>query len=266
MHNIESSKKYFVIPQSLEEFGVTVFGKDENEILFKIKKDEYLPAEETFVVSRFNKKFYLILSIDLNNIPTLSHEAVILSRVKNMPKKLKNDKSEKLPIIGFFELASVILLWNDKDKCYKFMDSWNGKFGKDLFLDFLLPKPAIVSSSTDVVSLNGAVYDFIKVMSMPPDAITIHPDWKFTITEDIDNPVLLEFDVFEKPRKQASPAFLLAIMVKEHLKAIKKETGKRPTKLGFRLLDEFESPEARKRVEAGLKEACEMIKIGFFLL
>uniref|UniRef100_A0A914PIU3 Uncharacterized protein n=1 Tax=Panagrolaimus davidi TaxID=227884 RepID=A0A914PIU3_9BILA len=211
-------------------------------------------------------RFKLTLSIDLNNIPTLSHEAVILSRVKNMPKKLKSDKSEKLPIIGFFDLASVICVWNEKDKCYKFMDSWNGKFGKDLFLDFLLPKPAIVSSSTDVVSLNGAVYDLIKIMSMPPDAITINPDWKFTITEDVENPVLLEFDVFEKRRKQASPAFLMAIILKEHLKAIKKETGKRPTKLGFRLLDEFENPEARKRVENGLKEACKMIKIEFLLL
>uniref|UniRef100_A0AC35GKW0 Uncharacterized protein n=1 Tax=Panagrolaimus sp. PS1159 TaxID=55785 RepID=A0AC35GKW0_9BILA len=88
----------------------------------------------------------------------------------------------------------------------------------------------------------------------------------FTITKDVDNPVLLEFDTFENSRKQASPAFLMAILLKQHIKSIKKEIGKRPTKLGFRILEEFESLEARKRVENGLKEACEMMKIGFLLL
>uniref|UniRef100_A0AC35EWQ0 Uncharacterized protein n=1 Tax=Panagrolaimus sp. PS1159 TaxID=55785 RepID=A0AC35EWQ0_9BILA len=146
------------------------------------------------------------------------------------------------------------------------MDSWNGKYGKDLFMDFLLPKPTIAASSADCTSLAGAVYDLIKIMSMPSNAISIDDTWKFTFTEDDENPVLLEFDTFEKSRKQASPAFLMAMMLKEHIRAIKKETGKKPIKLGFRLLDEFENPEARKLVEAGLKEACGMIKIGFLLV
>uniref|UniRef100_A0A914PW02 Uncharacterized protein n=1 Tax=Panagrolaimus davidi TaxID=227884 RepID=A0A914PW02_9BILA len=291
MFHLESSKKYFVIPQALDKFGVSANGNDpsDNDILLKIKGNEYLPAAESCVVSRFHRKFFitgksgtknvilqgpieitkechrikLTLSVDLNNYPSLIHEAVILSKVSKMPKKLK---TEKLPIIGFFDNSSVICLWNETENCYKFMDSWNGKFGKDLFVDFLLPKPTIVASSTGVTSLAGAVYDLIKIMSMPSTAITIDDTWKFTFTEDDENPILLEFDTFEKSRKQASPAFLMALMLKEHIRAIKKETVKKPIKLGFRLLDEFENPEARKRVEAGLEEACGMIKIGFLLV
>uniref|UniRef100_A0A914QZ79 Uncharacterized protein n=1 Tax=Panagrolaimus davidi TaxID=227884 RepID=A0A914QZ79_9BILA len=92
-----------------------------------------------------------------------------------MPKKLK---TEKLPIIGFFNNSSVICLWNvtnlwihgmvrmfELNKTKKRFLFVPGKFGKDLFIDFLLPKPTIVASSTDVTSLNGAVYDLVKIMS-----------------------------------------------------------------------------------------------------
>uniref|UniRef100_A0A914QGT9 Uncharacterized protein n=1 Tax=Panagrolaimus davidi TaxID=227884 RepID=A0A914QGT9_9BILA len=185
MFNVEGSKKHFVIPQTLDKFGVSANGKDpsDNDILVKIKGNEYLPATESCVVSRFHRNFYitgkpktknvilqgpieitkechrikLTLSVDLNNYPSINQEAVILSKVSKMPKTLKIEKTEKLPIIGFFDNASVICLWNESENCYKFMDSWNGKFGKDLFIDFLLPKPTIVASSTDVTSLAGAI-------------------------------------------------------------------------------------------------------------
>uniref|UniRef100_A0A914QKX9 Uncharacterized protein n=1 Tax=Panagrolaimus davidi TaxID=227884 RepID=A0A914QKX9_9BILA len=111
-----------------------------------------------------------------------------------------------------------------------------------------------VEKSIELISL-------IKIISVPLDANVMNDKWKFTFTEDVENSALLEFDVFEKPRKQASPAFLLAIMLKEHLKAIKKETRKRPTKLGFPLLEEIENLEAKNRVENGLKDDCEKIKI-----
>uniref|UniRef100_A0AC35EUB2 Uncharacterized protein n=1 Tax=Panagrolaimus sp. PS1159 TaxID=55785 RepID=A0AC35EUB2_9BILA len=116
MFQLESSKKYFVIPQTLDKFGVSANGKDpnDNDILVKIKGNEYLPAAESCVVSRFHRKYYitgksksknvilqgpieitkechrikLTLSVDLNNYPTIHHEAVILSKVSKMPKKL----------------------------------------------------------------------------------------------------------------------------------------------------------------------------------
>uniref|UniRef100_A0AC34GZQ1 Uncharacterized protein n=1 Tax=Panagrolaimus sp. ES5 TaxID=591445 RepID=A0AC34GZQ1_9BILA len=287
---LESSKKYFIIPKS-DQFGIAPVESytNESEVFFSTNTDDYLPLKKSIIVTRFDKQFLLIkrldkqilqkvvqkpheitkeghrikltLSIDINNLPTLNHEGVLLSRVKNMPKKLKVEKTEKLPIIGFFDYASVICLWNEENNCYEFLDSWNGKFGKDLFLDLMFPKPKFVNSSTKVTSLSAAVYDLIKIMSMPPDDIKVDPKWKFNFTKDEDHPVLLEFDTYENDRKHATPAFLMALFLNEHIRAIKKETGIKPTKLGFRLLDEFENAEARKRVEAGLKEACGLIKI-----
>uniref|UniRef100_A0AC34GVW8 Uncharacterized protein n=1 Tax=Panagrolaimus sp. ES5 TaxID=591445 RepID=A0AC34GVW8_9BILA len=291
---LESGKKYFVIPQCRVEYGITAVNLNPNEddIFLPIKGYTNLPFTESCVVSRFDKKFYittkyktnfnvlqkpheitkeghrikLILSVDINNMPTLNHEGVLLSRVKNMPKKLKVEKTEMLPIIGFFDYASVICLWNDENNCYEFLDSWNGKFGKDLFLDFMFPKPKFVDSSTKVTSLSAAVYDLIKIMSMPPDDIKVDLKWKFTFTKDEDHPVLLEFYSLDGSQTHASPTYLMARILNEHIRAIKKATGKKPSKLGCRLLDEFESAEARKRVEAGLEQACKLIEIGFLLV
>uniref|UniRef100_A0AC34GWU1 Uncharacterized protein n=1 Tax=Panagrolaimus sp. ES5 TaxID=591445 RepID=A0AC34GWU1_9BILA len=290
MFRTESGKKYFVIPQCLDQFGISAVecNPSKNDILVSTDKHECLPLTKSCIITRFdNNKYYLAvkdktnfnilqqpheitkeghrikltLSVDINNMPTLNHEGVLLSRVKNMPKKLKIEKTEMLPIIGFFDYASVICLWDNENNRYDFLDSWNGKFGKDLFLDFMFPKSTLADSFKDITCLSAAVYDLITIMSMPADDIKVDPKWKFTITKDEDNPVLLEFDTFEEKRMPASPTYLMARIFNEHIRAIKKETGIKPKKLGFRLLDEFESADARKRVEAGLKEACEYIKV-----
>uniref|UniRef100_A0AC34GYN2 Uncharacterized protein n=1 Tax=Panagrolaimus sp. ES5 TaxID=591445 RepID=A0AC34GYN2_9BILA len=261
------SKKLSAFQTSFREWNPIVVGPEFSEFLFSAFNVTVEHNNANFTLSTLpapnlgdRHRTQLKLIVDINHIPSVLTEGILLSRVKNMPKKLKIEKTEKLPIIGFFDNASVICLWNEENNCYKFADYWSGKFGKDLFLDFMFPKPKFVDSSTKVTSLSGAVYDLIKIMSMPADDIKVDSNWKFTITKDEDNPVLLEFDTFEEKRMPASPTFLMARILKEHIRAIKKETGNKPTKLGFRLLDEFESAEARKRVESGLKEACGLIK------
>uniref|UniRef100_A0A914PDY5 Uncharacterized protein n=1 Tax=Panagrolaimus davidi TaxID=227884 RepID=A0A914PDY5_9BILA len=107
------------------------------------------------------------------------------------------------------------------------------------------------------------VIDVLKIMSMPADQIKDEVDkndkWKFTITNDSNNPVLIEFDNFNGKKNAQSPQFFMAMLLKEHNRAITNKLGEKPKELGFCLFDEFTDDE-RKRVEDGLTEACKLLK------
>uniref|UniRef100_A0A914YB66 Uncharacterized protein n=1 Tax=Panagrolaimus superbus TaxID=310955 RepID=A0A914YB66_9BILA len=130
----------------------------------------------------------------------------------------------KLSVIGFFDCSSVICV--ERNGKYEFMEEWN---------------------------------DIIKIMSMPADKIEVDKNWKFAITKDSENPVLLEFDNFCAEKKFATPAFLMALLLKEHFKIIKEKVGEKPNEIAFCFFDQFNDCE-RKRVEEGLTESCQLLK------
>ena len=107
---------------------------------------------------------------------------------------------------------------------------------------------------------NFPVLDLLKVMAMPPDSITVEEKWGFVVTKDECNPILIEVEIFDGHRRVATPAFLMALLIKQHLRVIKKECREKPTEIGFCLLDQFTKDE-RKRVEEQLKESCKLSKV-----
>lgn len=54
----------------------------------------------------------------------------------------------------------------------------------------------------------------------------------------------------------------MAMLFKEHLKVIKKETGEKPTKIAFYSVNDFDN--VRKiHLKNGLKDACILLNIEF---
>uniref|UniRef100_A0A914Q8L7 Uncharacterized protein n=1 Tax=Panagrolaimus davidi TaxID=227884 RepID=A0A914Q8L7_9BILA len=166
----------------------------------------------------------------------------------------------QIPVIGILDGISVICL--RKNGGYKFLDSWNGLYGKELAISFDETKPKFFEDAFKALLQKPSfgVYDLIKIMSMSPDNIEIDEKWKFTLTKDSNNPILLEFDTFEETTKLSPPAFLMAMLIRQHLKAIKTEIGEKPSEIGICIFDNFNENE-RIRVENQLKESCEMLKI-----
>ena len=104
--------------------------------------------------------------------------------------------------------------------------------------------------------------DLLKIMSMSADKIITDKAWKFCITKEKNYPVLMEVAGPNKKRIKQTPAFMMAILLKEHVKAIEKETGIKPTKLGFCILCKYDKV-AKKRIEQQLKEACDLLNVQF---
>uniref|UniRef100_A0A914P4K9 Uncharacterized protein n=1 Tax=Panagrolaimus davidi TaxID=227884 RepID=A0A914P4K9_9BILA len=96
-------------------------------------------------------------------------------------------------------------------------------------------------------------------MSMEPDKLTLEEKNKFRITSNENNPVLIKFKNFDGESTIASPALLMAMIIKRHIKCIKGEMEKNPNEIGFCILEEF-SKEERNRVEEGIKESCKMLE------
>lgn len=82
----------------------------------------------------------------------------------------------------------------------------------------------------------------------------------FTVTKDSENPILLEFDTFDGSKKLSTPAFLMALLLKQHLKIIKNEINEKPKELCFYFPLEAKI-ENRKRIQKQIKESCELLKI-----
>uniref|UniRef100_A0A914PER6 Uncharacterized protein n=1 Tax=Panagrolaimus davidi TaxID=227884 RepID=A0A914PER6_9BILA len=209
---------------------------------------EYCCFDDPYTVPEECHRIKLTLSVDINTFPTIKHEAIIITEVAALPHKLNADLTENIPVIGFFDNSSVICM-----------------YGRDLYIDFTEERPTFVDKAENVNSLVGAVYDLIKILSLPPDNIKAEHHWGFKIAKDAENPVLIEFETYEGYAQAAPPAFLMKMMLREHIKAIKNESNEKPTKLGFYLFDEFDD-DAKKRVENGLEEACKLLNVEFVMV
>ena len=97
---------------------------------------------------------------------------------------------------------------------------------------------------------------------MPADAIELDSDWGFKVSKNEEEQTCLQFKTHDGTEKRSTPTFLMALLIKEHLKAIKAAGGAIPTKLGFHLFEDFDR-EAETRIESQLMEACKSFNIEF---
>lgn len=102
--------------------------------------------------------------------------------------------------------------------------------------------------------------DLIRLMSMPTNDIDVDPAWGFKVVKTSSNEIYLEMKTHDGTTKSATASFLMGIMIKHHIKAIKDATGEKPDTLGLYIFDKFTVKE-KSRVEAQLAEACDLLSL-----
>uniref|UniRef100_A0A914Z8T1 Uncharacterized protein n=1 Tax=Panagrolaimus superbus TaxID=310955 RepID=A0A914Z8T1_9BILA len=225
-------KKELVLPK--QSFNFTFLARNS-----MIEREEPL---ETFTLPRNCHTVKLTVSIDTNNFP-----------FRFVPSKA--------PVIGFFANSSVICY--QKDGRYQFLDGWNGVYGRELLISFATKKPSFMEDAAEDLRTKPSyvVLDLMRIAAMPINEIKHNGPWNFKFTSDEKNPILIEFDNYGGMKKAAPPAFLIAMLLKEHLKALKDEIGEKPTEIVFCLLDDFYKAEEMERITNQFEEACKLLKI-----
>uniref|UniRef100_A0A914QWQ4 Uncharacterized protein n=1 Tax=Panagrolaimus davidi TaxID=227884 RepID=A0A914QWQ4_9BILA len=256
--------KYHIIPTSTRYYFLQTFsGGKFNNGKFLFGSDTILPHQITFNLPRWNLGFHITyvneteedrtilqklelgtdchyhkitILVDINNFPTIRCESLLSEHILNLPQKLTQIISEKYPVIIFRDLISLICIFNPQKNQYEFLDTWNGIYGRDLFISFDEKKPKYFEKAAEVFKLKPTfvVYDLLCILSIPPNelqAIKCPSHWGFTVTKDINNPILLEFDDYNAPKTAATPILLMAMLLKQHIKAITKKTGTKPKQL-----------------------------------
>uniref|UniRef100_A0A914PK52 Uncharacterized protein n=1 Tax=Panagrolaimus davidi TaxID=227884 RepID=A0A914PK52_9BILA len=218
----------------------------------------------------------ITLKIDEQNFVTFEVKPIICKEIKNLPQKLEKKKNLKIPVIALFRNLSFILIPKNDKSPYEFLQSWNGIYGTDLYLNFDKEKPTFGENAFKSYGTksNGLVYgfsiyfctkinfrflDITKIMASSPEKLQIFSE-HFKITKDAENPVLFEIIDHERKEKFATPAFFMALMFKEHLKAIKNEIGRKPKEIGIVFFDEYDVG-GYDRVQTQISEACNTLKI-----
>uniref|UniRef100_A0A914PI56 Uncharacterized protein n=1 Tax=Panagrolaimus davidi TaxID=227884 RepID=A0A914PI56_9BILA len=155
--------KYHIIPMCERKyFFITAIGKETFSFLF-LEQSEILPLKKTCYVSRCNE--YIIyadnldeerretmevekrchqnkitVTVDMENFIKVKHETIIFPQLEAFPMNLTLKHSiMQIPVIGILDGISVICL--RKNCRYKFLDSWNGLYGKELAISFDETKP-----------------------------------------------------------------------------------------------------------------------------
>uniref|UniRef100_A0A914QF69 Uncharacterized protein n=1 Tax=Panagrolaimus davidi TaxID=227884 RepID=A0A914QF69_9BILA len=261
-----------LVPRTVDILGIT--GNFQKELI-TAENNTDIPFEESVVIAKSvqqclmiqhqpsTKKTLETLKMDQNChrrkivlffesecFPELKVESIIIPEIKELPKKLNGICDMKIPVIGFFDSSAVICVCK------------NRIYGNELFINFEESKAkyGMESIKAGKTKMASVVYDLIKTMSMPSEKIVVKEEWKFVITKNSENPILIEFVNHEGRKQAGTPSFLMAMLLKEMLKRIKNEMNEeKPKEIGFCFFDKMFEDE-KKRVENGLKEACELLK------
>uniref|UniRef100_A0A914YCR7 Uncharacterized protein n=1 Tax=Panagrolaimus superbus TaxID=310955 RepID=A0A914YCR7_9BILA len=280
--------KYHILPVSVRNLHVFgYFGNDKNIVdILKIDVNEPLPITKTASFVKSMPQLHIIfkdrisqygtqtelptdchgleitVTIDEENFDDIDIPQMSLKNFEKLPLKLNFLLESKIPFIGFFDNSSVIGIYQEP-KGYQFLKEWNGMYGTDCFISFDEKKPKYGQKAMEVMLTKNTfvVFDLLKIMSMPSNDIKIDKSWGFKITKDSKNPVLLQFDNFDGKIKEASPAFLMALFLKQHFKAIQEKTGEKPKEIAFWILKVRFNEEENERIKEGLKKACQYLKI-----
>uniref|UniRef100_A0A914Q474 Uncharacterized protein n=1 Tax=Panagrolaimus davidi TaxID=227884 RepID=A0A914Q474_9BILA len=237
--------KAVCIPKSCLDFYISYVDSSINETFYT----------EWFSLDNDAHRYELILKVDEGNFPSYEVKSIIFDNIKNMPGKLTSDLNG-IPVIGFYDDSSVICVCENDE--YKFLNVWNGIFGNQLLIAFDEVKPKLFNKAAESHRRKPSfvVSDLINIMSRSPEEQI--NKWQFKVTRDAKNPILIEFDCYGGIKKAATPAFLMGMLLKEHLKAIKYETGENPTEIGFYFINQTET----ERIKKQIKESCRLLKIG----
>uniref|UniRef100_A0AC34F6B2 Uncharacterized protein n=1 Tax=Panagrolaimus sp. ES5 TaxID=591445 RepID=A0AC34F6B2_9BILA len=245
-HDILPFNQEIIIPKSYLEFTGSPFYHaytDHNDI-------DVLDAGELEIPKEVHALKFT-LEVDVSNFWSAQVRGIIFNKISRLSAQL-DAKMFNIPVIGFYGELSFIYVKDENGK-YMLLDSWNGKLGKDLYISFDEKKPKFFENAvkTFLSKKNSVCHDLIKIVSTSPSELStaLHP-FGYTISSDAQNPVLIAIDNHLGEKKAASPTFLMAMLLKQHLKELKNTIGKTPNKIGFCLFDDFENKEeAKKRLE-----------------
>uniref|UniRef100_A0AC34G447 Uncharacterized protein n=1 Tax=Panagrolaimus sp. ES5 TaxID=591445 RepID=A0AC34G447_9BILA len=286
--------KYHILPYSGLSVHVSgYFGTDENIFdILKIHFNEQLPLAKSSVYFKsfpelhmkvateraeyINKSilpricygYNTTVKIDEENFVDIKNDPLFIEGFDTVPSKLNKLLPSKIQFIAVINNFSVIAIYK-KLKGYQFLEEWNGINGVDCFISFDEKKPKFGAQAMEAMQTKNTfvVFDLIKVMAMPSDDAQIDKAWGFKITKDENNPVLIQIDYYNGEKKEATPAFLMALFLRQHLKAIKEESGgEKPKEIAFWIPKQNFGDEEYKRIQEGIANSCELLKLEFRFL
>uniref|UniRef100_A0A914QE70 Uncharacterized protein n=1 Tax=Panagrolaimus davidi TaxID=227884 RepID=A0A914QE70_9BILA len=209
--------------------------------------------------------FNITLKIDINNFPTYEVENVIYDHIVKFPKfcDVWSVRTDLKAVIGI--LANYSFICINKNGKFEFLESWGGQWGDPIYISFDKKKPQFGKVAEEIIAKHGkyGVQDLILIMSEGSEAPTTIPERGYTFTKDDENPILLEFETFDGTKKSASPEFLMAMLIRQQLKAIEAEIGKKPVSIGFCIFNDLNEKQ-ENNLQNALGKACELMKIKDF--
>uniref|UniRef100_A0AC35GDV8 Uncharacterized protein n=1 Tax=Panagrolaimus sp. PS1159 TaxID=55785 RepID=A0AC35GDV8_9BILA len=217
----------------------------------------------TFELERNAHRFHLTLFVDENNMPHFKLRPFLFDSILTLPQKLEKNLKTKIPVISFFDNSSVICVYKEDSKSYQFLENWNGEFGCELLIAFDKEEISYCNDAIETYRTKPSfvICELLHIMSMPIKEVLAIKSTNFSITKDSENPIIFEFDNFDGTKKLSTPAFLMALLLKQHIKVIKNEMNEKPKKLCFYFPMES-NVENRKRIEKYIEESCKLLKIS----
>uniref|UniRef100_A0AC35F2Z8 Uncharacterized protein n=1 Tax=Panagrolaimus sp. PS1159 TaxID=55785 RepID=A0AC35F2Z8_9BILA len=282
--------KYYILPissRNIRIYGYYGTAKNILDIIY-IQLNDPLPVKKAVYYSKsipqlhvmFNESthtygyqhelsknchgYQTTVTIDEENFEIIETKSYCFNAFKKVLSQMNTLLNPKIPFIGFYDNSSVIGICKNSEEGYQFLEEWNDMFGNECFISFDQKRPKFGQSASNSLKTKNTfvVFDLLNIMSMAPEKIKIDKTWGFTFTKNEDNPVLLKFDYFDGTKKCSSPSFLMAIFLRQHLKAIESKIGQKPEKVAFWIIDRKFNESERKRIENGLKKSCKLLKIN----
>uniref|UniRef100_A0AC34FIB7 ATP-grasp domain-containing protein n=1 Tax=Panagrolaimus sp. ES5 TaxID=591445 RepID=A0AC34FIB7_9BILA len=286
----KSYTKFYVCQKAFRNYMIRVKYDDKDYPLILCKKGDVLPFKQEVTIPKSFLQFYhgctgendidyiqnkifeipkqvhaleFSLKVDVNNFMYANVRGLVFNKIPRFPALL-DIKCLNIPIIGFYGELSFMYVKNDENSGYKLLDTWNGKLGKDLYISFDEEKPKFFDDAVKKFEIKGTsvVHDLIKIMSTSPTNLSsLEPTLGYTLSSNDEHPILIELNNYCGEKRAHSPSFFMALILKEHLKALKLEFGEKPKEIGFCLFDDFSNdPEAKARIQNGFKESCQMLQ------
>uniref|UniRef100_A0AC34FJ87 Uncharacterized protein n=1 Tax=Panagrolaimus sp. ES5 TaxID=591445 RepID=A0AC34FJ87_9BILA len=215
---------------------------------------------QRFTLPKNAHRFDITFIVDEDGFASHKIEPKMAEEIPIFQKTL-NKSAHQRPFIAFFDNVSVIFVYKE-GKGYQCLDSWGGIYGRDLLIAFDKRKPTFCDDALEALRKkpSSAITDFVELLTLTPGEQPNRP-LPFKITSDAKNPILIEFDSYDGSKKAATPIFLMALLLKQHIKALEAEGF---TKGGLKHIGFSLGGCESKKTELfhkNIKESCALLKI-----